>query len=43
MEYSLTPAGEELGGLLLTLTGWAKDHMPSLRAAGSVRATPVGG
>jgi DNA-binding HxlR family transcriptional regulator len=33
VEYSLTPAGEELGGLLLTLSGWAKDHMPTLRAA----------
>jgi DNA-binding HxlR family transcriptional regulator len=39
VEYSLTPAGEELGGLLLTLSGWAKLHMPTLRAAAvSVKA-----
>ncbi|SIO29655.1 transcriptional regulator, HxlR family [Singulisphaera sp. GP187] len=39
VEYSLTPAGVELGGLLLTLSGWAKDHMPMLRAAGAEKAT----
>jgi DNA-binding HxlR family transcriptional regulator len=43
VEYSLTPAGEKLGGLLPTVSGWARDHMPTLRAAGSGKATPVGG
>ncbi len=32
VEYSLTPAGEELGSLLLILTGWAKEHLPSLES-----------
>jgi DNA-binding HxlR family transcriptional regulator len=39
VEYSLTPSGEELGRLLLTLSGWARDHMPSMRAAGYARTT----
>src|ERR1700678_3624969 len=43
VEYSLTAAGEELGGLLLTLSGWARDHMPTLRAAGASRATSISG
>ena len=32
VEYSLTPTGEELSGLLSTLSDWAKAHMPTLRA-----------
>ncbi len=43
VEYSLTAAGEELGGLLLTLSGWARDHMPSLRMAGAEKATSIRG
>jgi DNA-binding HxlR family transcriptional regulator len=43
VEYSLTVAGEELGGLLLTLSGWARDHMPTLRAARASRATSISG
>ena len=37
MEYSLAAAGEERGGLLLTLSRWAMDHMPSLRTAGPTK------
>lgn len=32
VEYSLTPTGEQLGGLLLTLSDWAGEHMPTLKA-----------
>ena len=32
VEYSLTPARDELRSLLSTLAEWAKAHMPMLRA-----------
>jgi DNA-binding HxlR family transcriptional regulator len=32
VEYSLTSTGEELCGLLSTLSKWAKTHMPTLEA-----------
>jgi DNA-binding HxlR family transcriptional regulator len=41
VEYRLTPAGEELGGLLLILSGWAKDHMPALEAGRSGGERPA--
>jgi DNA-binding HxlR family transcriptional regulator len=31
VEYSLTPTGEQLGGLLVTLSDWAEEHMPALK------------
>jgi len=41
VEYSLTPAGEELGGLLLILSGWAKVHMPALESGRSRAERPA--
>jgi DNA-binding HxlR family transcriptional regulator len=38
VEYSLTPTGEELSGLLSTLSDWAKAHMPTLEAGRSKQA-----
>jgi DNA-binding HxlR family transcriptional regulator len=43
VEYSLTPTGEELRGLLLTLSEWAGEHLPALKAGvlhgGAMKAT----
>jgi|SRR5271166_22863 len=36
VEYSLTPTGEELSGLLSTLSKWATAHMPTLEAGRSL-------
>jgi DNA-binding HxlR family transcriptional regulator len=36
VEYSLTPTGEEISGLLSTLSKWAKAHMPTLEAGRSL-------
>jgi DNA-binding HxlR family transcriptional regulator len=41
VEYSLTPTGERLGGLLETLSDWAEEHMPALRAPRSKHRVPV--
>src|ERR1700678_2018038 len=38
VEDSLTPTGEELSGLLSTLSKWAKAHMPTLEAGRSKQA-----
>jgi DNA-binding HxlR family transcriptional regulator len=38
VEYSLTPTGEELSGLLTTLSKWATAHMPTLEAGRSKQA-----
>jgi DNA-binding HxlR family transcriptional regulator len=32
VEYTLTTAGEQLGGLLITLSDWAEENMPGLKA-----------
>jgi DNA-binding HxlR family transcriptional regulator len=35
VEYGLAATGEDLSGLLVTLSEWAKSHMPTLEAASS--------
>jgi DNA-binding HxlR family transcriptional regulator len=41
VEYSLTPTGEELSGLLSTLSDWAKAHMSTLEAGRSLSKQPA--
>jgi DNA-binding HxlR family transcriptional regulator len=44
VEYGLTATGEELSDLLVTLSKWAKAHLPTLEAGRSrVERSAIGG